>query len=180
MHEEIVISGTGGQGVLLIGRLLAEVGLLEGREVAWLPTYGAEKRGGTVACNITISDDKVGALFVTRPTAAVAMSPAALEKLEPIMKPGGLLIINKSMVTVKVKRDDIRVIYVPALEIAAELENDSASNFVILGALVSASSMVEKSSIMTAMESMFSPKYLESNKQGFIKGYALGDGSHGN
>ena len=180
MHEEIVISGTGGQGVLLIGRLMAEVGLLEGREVAWLPTYGAEKRGGTVACNITISDDKIGSLFVTRPTAAIAMSPAALEKLEPVMKPDSLLIINESVVTSRVKRRDVRVIYVPALELATELGNGSASNLIILGALVGASSMVNKSSIMSAMESMFSAKYLEVNKKAFTKGYALGEGGNGN
>jgi len=180
VHEEIVISGTGGQGVLLIGKLLAEVGLLEGREVAWLPTYGAEKRGGTVACNITISDDKIGSLFVTRPTAAIAMSLAALEKLEQVMKPDSLLIINKSTVPSKVKRRDVRVIYVPALELASELGNDSASNIIILGALVGASSMVDKSSINSAMESTFSAKYLEVNKQAFIKGYALGEGGNGN
>lgn len=179
MHEEIVISGTGGQGVLLIGKLLAEVGLIEGREVAWLPTYGAEKRGGTVACNITISDDKIGSLFVTRPTAAVAMSQAALEKLEPNMEPESLLVINQSMVPSKVKRDDIRVMYVPALEIAAEMGNDSAGNFIILGALVGASTMVDKSNIMTAMESMFSPKHLEANKQAFARGYTLGERGNG-
>ena len=78
MHEEIAVAGFGGQGVLFVGRLLAEASLLEGREVVWMPSYGAEKRGGTVWCNVTISDEKIGALFITRPTAAIAMNPASV------------------------------------------------------------------------------------------------------
>jgi len=175
MHEEIVIAGSGGQGVLLIGRLLAEAGLLEGREVVWLPTYGAEKRGGTVACNVTISDDTIGALFVTRPTAALAMNPASLEKLEPAMKPGGLLIVNQSLISSKVKRDDIRVVYVPVTDLATEMGDRSAGNLIILGALVAGSSPVSKSSIIAAMDDMFDKnnKHLKRNKLAFEKGYSL-------
>ena len=175
MQAEIVIAGSGGQGVLLIGRLLAEAGLLEGREVVWLPAYGAEKRGGTVSCDVTISDDKIGALFVTRPTAAIAMNQASLDKLEPAMKPGGLLVVNQSLIPSKVRREDIRVVYVPANDLANELGDDSVGNLVTLGALVAGSAVVSRSSIIATMDNMFArnQKRLKINKQAFNKGYAL-------
>ena len=175
MQAEIVIAGSGGQGVLLIGRLLAEASLLEEREVVWLPAYGAEKRGGTVSCNVTISDEKIGALFITWPTAAIAMNPASLEKLEPAMKPGSLLVVNQSLVSSKVSRKDIRVVYVPANDLATELGDDSVGNLVILGALVAGLPAVSKSSILAAMDNMFAKnqKHLKINKQAFNKGYTL-------
>lgn len=175
MPAEIVISGSGGQGVLLIGRLLAEASLLEEREVVWLPTYGAEKRGGTVSCHVTISDEKIGSLFVTRPSAAIAMNQASLEKLEPAMQPGGLLVVNQSMVSSKVSRDDIRVLYVPAHDLATQLGDETAGNLVTLGALVAGTSAAGESSIFAVMDDMFAknPKHLETNKQAFSKGYAL-------
>ncbi len=175
MHAEIVIAGSGGQGVLLIGRLLAEASLLEGREVVWLPSYGAEKRGGTVSCNVTISGEKIGALCVTKPSAAIAMNQASLDKLEPAMKPGSLLVVNQSLVSSKVSREDIRVVYVPANDLATELGDSSAGNLVTLGALVAGSSVVSKSSIIAVMDNMFSnnQKRLEINKRAFSTGYAL-------
>jgi len=175
MHEEIAIAGSGGQGVLFIGRLLAEAGLLEGYEVVWLPSYGAEKRGGNVLCNVIISAEKIGAMFITKPTIAVAMNSAALSKLEPAIKPEGLLIINKSMVRTQVKREDIRVVYVPANRLAKELGGDAVSNLVILGALLATRPVVAKSSFLEAIDRMQvkHQKYLEMNKQAFSRGYAL-------
>ena len=107
MHEEIALGGSGGQGVLFIGRLLAEAGLLEGHEVLYVPSYGAEKRGGNVWCNITISDEKIGALFIGKPTIAIVMNPASLVKFEPAMKPGSLLVVNQSLIPSKVSRDSV-------------------------------------------------------------------------
>lgn len=174
MHAEIAIAGFGGQGVLLIGRLLAEASLLEGHEVVWAPSYGAEKRGGTVFCNVTISDEKIGALFITRPTAAIAMNSASLGKLEPLMKPGSLLVVNQSLVSSKVSRQDIGVVYVPANDLAAELGADSVANLVALGALVAGFPVVSVSSVIAAMDNMFSKNqsHLEINKRALSKGYA--------
>jgi len=168
------MAGFGGQGVLFIGRLLAEAALLEGREVVWLPAYGAEKRGGTVLCNVIISDEKIGSLFITRPTAAIAMNPAALDRLLPVMKSEGLLVVNHSLIRAKIKRADVRVVYVPANELAAELGNDSVGNLVALGALLVSCPVVAPSSVMTAMDDMLprNHDYLELNKQAFRKGYA--------
>ena len=172
MHEEIAIAGFGGQGVLFIGRLLAEASLLEEREVVWVPSYGAAKRGGTVWCNIIISDEKIGTIFITRPTAAIAMNEASLAKLEPTVKPGGILIVNQSMVSSKVNREDIRTIYVPLNELVAELGDDSASNLLILGAFLAACPVVSQDSIIAVMNKMLTGKQkrLEINKKALHKG----------
>jgi 2-oxoglutarate ferredoxin oxidoreductase subunit gamma len=172
MHAEIAIAGSGGQGVLLAGRLLAEAGCREGREVVWMPSYGAEKRGGAVFCAITISDSKIGALCITHPSAAIAMNQAAAARLEPLIKPGGVLIINESSTQFKVKRDDFRTIYVPAGQMASELGNDSVSNLVALGTLVFVLPVVSAKSIATAMEAFFpaNAKALKINQQALVAG----------
>ncbi|MFC2003048.1 2-oxoacid:acceptor oxidoreductase family protein [Chloroflexota bacterium] len=175
MNAEIAIGGSGGQGVLFIGRLLAEAGLLEKREVVFLPSYGAEKRGGTVACNVIISDEKIGALFTTQPNAAIVMNPASFEKLELAMKPKGLLVVNQSLVASKAGREDIRAIYVPANDLAEELGDGSISNVIALGALVAAFPVVASSSIVAVMENMLGKKQkqLELNKRAFNKGCSI-------
>jgi 2-oxoglutarate ferredoxin oxidoreductase subunit gamma len=174
MNAEITIAGTGGQGVLVISRLLAEAGFLEGREVVWLPSYGAEKRGGTVSCSVTISDEKIGSLVIDRPSCAIAMNQTSVSKLESVMKPGSILVINKSLAPVKVLRKDIHPVYVSASQIAIKLGNDSAANIVALGALVAGYPVVAKASILKVMDTMFArnPKALELNKQAFQKGYS--------
>jgi 2-oxoglutarate ferredoxin oxidoreductase subunit gamma len=175
MHEEITIAGSGGQGVLFMGRLLAEAGLIEGYEVVWLPSYGAEKRGGTVLCNVIISDQKIGSIFITEPTIAVAMNSAALNKLEPSIKPAGLLILNKSLIRTPVKREDVCTVYVPANRLAKELGGAAVSNLVLLGGLVARRPVVTQPSIFEAMENTQAKnkKYLAMNKLAFNRGYTL-------
>ncbi len=175
MHAEVVIAGSGGQGVLLIGRLLAEAGVLEEHDVVWLPSYGAEKRGGTVSCSVIVSDENAGAMFITRPTAAIALNPAAMEKLEMSLKSGGLLVVNQSLVSSRARRDDIRLAAVPANEIAAELGDASAGNMVLLGALLAAEPIVSRDSILAAMDTAFARnrKHLEMNRAALLKGYAF-------
>ena len=173
MHEEIAIGGFGGQGVLFIGRLLAEAAFLEGHEVVFMPSYGAEKRGGTVWCNVTISDEKIGALFIKRPTAAIAMNATSLAKLEPAMKPGGLLVINQSLVPTKTTREDISAVYVPTGDLAAELGDSSAGNLVALGALLASRPVVPLSGVITVMDSMLSShrERSEMNRRALNEGY---------
>jgi len=171
--EEITIAGFGGQGVLFIGRLLAEAGLREGHEVLWVPSYGAAKRGGTVWCHITISDEKIGALFITQPTAAIVMNPLSLVKIEPAMKSGGLLVVNQSLVPARVTRQDIRTVYVPANDLAAELGDDSIGNLVALGALVAVCPVVSRDSLMAVLDGMIPEQQgrLDMNKRAFNNGY---------
>ncbi len=174
MHEEITMGGFGGQGVLFIGRLLAEAAFRAGHEVVWMPSYGAEKRGGTVWCDVTVSDEAIGALFTTHPTAAVAMNPASLAKLEPMVRCGGLLVVNRSLVPEMVKRQDIRAVYIPANDLAAGLGNDSASNLIMLGALLAGCPVVAMSGISAAMGEILSGK----REQLVINERALGKGYH--
>lgn len=174
MHEEIALGGSGGQGVLFIGRLLVEAGLLEAHEVLYVPSYGAEKRGGNVWCNVTISDEKIGALFISKPTIAIVMNPASLVKFEPAMKPGSLLVVNQSLIPSKVSREDISVVYVPANDLATEVGDNSVGNLVALGTLLANRPVVSMSSIIGVMDSMLSKNQerLEVNKRALNQGYA--------
>ncbi len=178
MNSQIVIGGYGGQGVLFFGRLLAEAGLLEGREVTWMLSYGAEKRGGTCQCYISISDEKIGALFISRPNAAIAMNPASLDRLEPVMQPGSLMVVNQSLVPSRVKRQDIHPLYVPANELATKMGDDSIGNLVTLGALLAALPVVSISNVITVLKHMLAKnqKHLEMNRQAFIEGCIRGNG----
>lgn len=176
MHEEMIIGGFGGQGVLFMGRLLAEAAFQEGRKVVFMPSYGAEKRGGNVWCHVTISDERIGALFIARPSVAIAMNPAALTKFEPAMKPDGLLVVNQSLVPSKVSREDISVVYVPATDLALELGDNSAGNLVALGALLAKRSVVSISGITALMDKMLAndQEHLEINKRALNRGYGWG------
>lgn len=174
MHEEIAIGGFGGQGVLFIGRLLTEAAFREEREVVYMPAYGAEKRGGTVWCNVTISDERIGALFIARPTIAVAMNSASLTKFEQTTKAGGLLLVNQSLVPETVSRGDISTIYIPANDLAAEVGNSDIGNLVVLGALLACRPVVSSDSIHQIMEDSLGKKQqlLHMNQEALEKGYS--------
>jgi 2-oxoglutarate ferredoxin oxidoreductase subunit gamma len=170
----MVMAGRGGQGVLFVGRLLAEAGLLEGREVLWLPSYGGQKRGGPSHCTLIISDERIGTLFVNRPTAAIALSEDSFAKVEPTVKPGGLFVINQSLVTAKTVRQDIRVIRVPANDLAAQMGDSSVANLVALGVCLAECPVVSVSTIVTVMDQWLAedPGRAERNRQGLSKGYS--------
>jgi len=174
MHEEIIIGGFGGQGVLFIGRLLTEAAFREEREVVYMPAYGAEKRGGTVWCNVTISEERIGALFIARPTIALAMNSASLARLEPTTRPGGLLVINQTLVPQKAGRNDIAVVYVPANDLAAEVGDSSVGNLVALGALLACRPVVSLNSIDQIIEEMLArnQELLTINRRALAKGAA--------
>ncbi len=176
MRTDITILGSGGQGVLTIGRFLAEGALAEGWEVVWLPSYGAEKRGGTVSCSVAISREKIGALFVTRPDAAVAMNQVAVHKLGTAVKPGGILVVNESAPSIDINRDDIRLLCVPVKELTAGIGDNLVGNSIILGALIAAFPVVSVQGIMALMERMHAKnqKYIRLNKLAFDKGYNWG------
>lgn len=174
MRTDIAIVGTGGQGVLTIGRYLAEGALAEGWDVVWLPSYGAEKRGGTVSCSVAVSREKIGALFVARPDVGVAMNQVAVRKLGAAVRPGGTLLINDAVAPSYLDRDDIRLLCVPTVEMAAEIGDSLVGNSVILGALIAAFPVVPVERILSLMEKAFArnQKYLHLNRLAFDKGYA--------
>ncbi|KUK55187.1 MAG: 3-methyl-2-oxobutanoate dehydrogenase (Ferredoxin), gamma subunit, partial [Atribacteria bacterium 34_128] len=123
MLDEIIIAGFGGQGILLMGRLIAHAGMLEGKNVAWMPSYGPEMRGGTANCTVIISSEEVASPVVPNPITLIAMNQASLDKFEPLVERGGIVILNKSLISRDVNRDDLEVVKVPANDIANELGN---------------------------------------------------------
>ena len=136
METSIVIAGFGGQGVLFAGQLLAYAGMDSGRHVTWIPSYGPEMRGGTAHCTIIISDEPVGAPIVSHPDIAIVLNQPSFEKYEPLIKQGGLLVVNSSIITAETTRTDIDVVYVPANRIAEEWGTAKMLNMATLGALL--------------------------------------------
>ncbi len=175
MLEEIAFGGSGGQGVLFIGRLLAEAALLENREVEWMPSYSAEKRGGSVYCSVIISDDKIGSMFVTSPNAAVAMDLAWRDRFKPIIRSGGLLIANQSSNHPQMECNDIQIFYLPANELAALMGDSNTANLVALGGLIMLYPVVSDSSIMKVLDKMLAKdkKRLKLDKLALKKGILL-------
>lgn len=136
MQTEIITAGFGGQGVLFTGQLLTYAAMDEGREVTWIPSYGPEMRGGTANCTVVISDEEIGSPMVSDPQAVIAMNLPSLDKYEGKVRPGGVLVVNESMVDRAVARQDIKVVMVKANEIAEELGDKRMMNMVLLGALI--------------------------------------------
>ncbi|HQF62749.1 MAG TPA: 2-oxoacid:acceptor oxidoreductase family protein [Anaerolineaceae bacterium] len=136
MQTEIIFSGFGGQGVLFAGQLLSYAAMDNDLEVTWIPSYGPEMRGGTANCTVVIADEEIGSPLVRHPNAAVAMNLPSLDKYESVIKPGGVLVVNSSMINRPVNRTDIVVVMVPANEIAERLGDKRMTNMVLMGALL--------------------------------------------
>ncbi len=176
MEHDVIVAGFGGQGVMLIGKVLAHAGMSEGKEVSWLPSYGPEMRGGTANCTVVVSDRPVGSPIVYHPRAVIAMNLPSLDKFEPLLKEGGLLLVNTSLVPRGVVRRDVRVIKVPANDIAIALDNPRAANMVALGAYVAVSDAVSLQAVEAAVREMFEakPSAVKSNLEAVRRGYAVG------
>jgi 2-oxoglutarate ferredoxin oxidoreductase subunit gamma len=136
MQTEILIAGFGGQGVLFCGQLVAYAAMDEGKQVTWIPSYGPEMRGGTANCTVIVADEEIGSPLVQFPQAVIAMNLPSLDKYEPELRPGGLLVINSSMIAKGHVREDIRVLRVPGNEIAEKIGDRRMTNMVLLGALL--------------------------------------------
>src|SRR5512146_1181812 len=136
MQKEIVIAGFGGQGVLFAGQVLAYSALDAGKEVTWIPSYGPEMRGGTANCTVIISDEEIGSPLVSSPTAVIALNLPSLDKYEPLVKEGGVLVINTSLVNREANRCGIKPVAIPANEIAEQIGDRRLVNMVLLGGLL--------------------------------------------
>lgn len=136
MQTDIIVAGFGGQGVLFAGQVLAYAAMDNGLEVTWIPSYGPEMRGGTANCTVIISDEEIGSPVTASPDVVIAMNLPSLDKYEPLVKPGGHLIINTSMVDRAPNRTDIHTVLVPGNEIAETLGDKRMTNMVLLGALL--------------------------------------------
>lgn len=136
MTEEVIFAGFGGQGVLSMGQILAYAGMMEGKEVCWMPSYGPEMRGGTANCNVIVSDEPIVSPIISTYDTVVALNQPSLDKFESRIKPGGTLIYETSTVTNPPTRKDIKVIPISANETALELGNQKVFNMVVLGAFL--------------------------------------------
>ncbi|HUU19430.1 MAG TPA: 2-oxoacid:acceptor oxidoreductase family protein [Sedimentisphaerales bacterium] len=134
-YEEIIIAGFGGQGIMLTGKLLAQTAMKAGKEVTYMPSYGAEVRGGTANCMVVIAEKKIACPAVAKPDSLIVLNKASLNKFGPRLKNGGLLIMNSSLIDTEPQLDDsIEIIAVPADELAVELGSQKSANMVALGA----------------------------------------------
>lgn len=176
MQNDVIMAGFGGQGILLIGKMLAYAGMREGKEVSWLPSYGPEMRGGTANCTVVISDRPVGSPVIRSPRAVVAMNLPSLNKFEPDVRPGGLLLINSSLIDRGANRDDVIVIDVPANEIAIELGNRRGANMVALGAYLGATDAVSFDGVVEVVRETFAakPGVIDVNITALHRGHEIG------
>jgi len=173
MYQGIKISGFGGQGVISAGYLLAQAGMMEGKEVSFFPAYGAEMRGGTANCSVVVATDQVSTPIVTTPDTAIVLNEPSLAKFESTVKPGGLLIVNSSLILSKPTRTDIKVLYVPCNEIANELGNAKVMNMVVMGAFAAATGAVSVDAIAKALPKVYKklkPEVIELNVQALKRG----------
>lgn len=152
MQERDIFAGFGGQGVLLMGQLLAQAALYEDKQVAWLPSYGPEMRGGTANCSVTISDKPVASPIIDNPTSLIVMNRPSLDKFEATVIPGGKIFVNSSIIDRKVERSDVETYYVDCSSIALELGNPKVANIVMLGAYIAATKCVEPESVIQALQ----------------------------
>ncbi|NMB28513.1 MAG: 2-oxoacid:ferredoxin oxidoreductase subunit gamma [Clostridiaceae bacterium] len=157
-YHEIIVAGFGGQGVMSIGTTMAETAMAQGLNVSWLPSYGPEMRGGTANCNVVIADTEIISPIVLEPSELIAMNQPSLDKFEPAVKPGGLILVNESIVERKVQRDDVRAIYVPSLEIASELGNMRVANMAMLGAYIEATKYLTFETVVDMLRNIFTGK----------------------
>jgi 2-oxoglutarate ferredoxin oxidoreductase subunit gamma len=164
MHKEIIFSGFGGQGALFAGQLITYAGMDAGWQVSWIPSYGPEMRGGTAHCTVIISDQPIGSPIIRNPTIAVVLNPESMQKYEPLVRPGGLLVINSTLIRERTERDDITEVAVPANELAAELGNVKMANVVLLGAMLVHRRIVSLEALEAVLE-----EHLEGTKRRFIE-----------
>ena len=157
-QTQYLFSGFGGQGILFAGKLLAYKGLTEDRQVSWLPSYGPEMRGGTASCSVILSDDPVGSPIVTRPDVLVAMNLPSLDKFEDTVAPGGIILVDSTLVERKVQRTDVTTYYIPATQMAADHNLGNMANIIIMGKLLAATNQYDPDSITATLSKVISAR----------------------
>ena len=161
MNEKIIIAGFGGQGVLFSGKFLAYAGLIQNYEVAWLPSYGPEMRGGTANCNVTISDTPVGSPIIIKGTTLIAMNAPSFDKFEDAVEPGGKMFIDSTLISQKTKRTDVDAYYIPATQLSLDHDLKGLSNMIIVGKLLKETGLCTAEVIEAAMKKTVPAKKAE-------------------
>jgi len=191
MQSEVMFAGFGGQGILMIGKILAHAAMEEGYEVVWIPSYGPEMRGGTAYCTVVISDRPIGSPIIKNPMHLeaiqfakdhdvkipmhlIAMNRPSLEKFAPTVKPNGVILVNSSLIPIRSNRTDVDELIVPATDIAKELGSIKAANIVALSAFVSRSKVVDFERLRECVKAEFAgkSKFIPLNMEAMDRGRA--------
>ncbi len=180
MQTEIIIAGFGGQGVLFVGQVLAYAGMDTGKHVTWIPSYGPEMRGGTANCTVIVADEEIGAPLVRNPQAVLALNLPSADKYEPLVRPNGVLVVNKSLVPRSVTRQDIISVLIPANEIAEQIADRRLTNMVMLGALLAKQPVLPLDAIKQALKNHLPERhkaFLPANFEALEAGYSFAETS---
>jgi 2-oxoglutarate ferredoxin oxidoreductase subunit gamma len=173
MLTKTAFAGSGGQGVLVMGYILSVSAMKEGKHVTYLPSYGAEVRGGTANCTVSISDEEIASPVASSPDFVVAMNKPSMLKYQSLIKRGGIMILNSSLIDSNPDRDDIDVVKIPAHDIALELGSERILNIIMLGGFVAKTGIITHDSILNGMAEVFKGKKVGSrdlNRQALMRG----------
>ncbi|MBN1845701.1 MAG: 2-oxoacid:acceptor oxidoreductase family protein, partial [Sedimentisphaerales bacterium] len=173
LFEEIVIAGFGGQGVILIGKLLSQAAMQAGYQITYMPSYGPEVRGGTANCMVVIATEPIASPVVANPSTVIAMNKASLDRFSPKMQSGGLLVMNRSMIETDPARGDIEFLAVPADDLALELGSPKSANMVALGAYLARRELLDVERVADSLPQVLAARYhntLGPNRQALLAG----------
>ena len=173
MTYEVICAGFGGQGVMLMGQLLAYAATMEGKEATWYPSYGPEMRGGTANCQVVISDQPISSPVLSLPQAAIVLNKPSFEKFAPIVANNGLLLVNLSLVDIKSARTDLEIYEIPATEIAQQIGSTVVTNIVLLGAYLERIKPVKFESVEAILQKMLTgrrEKFIPLNMEALQRG----------
>ena len=176
MKEEIIIAGFGGQGVLSMGKILAYSGLMEGKEVTWMPAYGPEQRGGTANVTVIISDEKISSPILSQYDTAIILNQPSLEKFESRVKPGGVIIYDGYGIIHPPTRTDVRVYRIDAMDAAGEMKNPKAFNMIVLGGLLRIKPIVSLESVVKGLKKTLPERHhhlIPMNQEAIQRGMEL-------
>ena len=176
MERSTILSGFGGQGLLFAGQVLAQAGMLEGLHVSWLPSYGPEMRGGTASCTVIVADRPIGSPVIDRADIVIALNPPSLARFEGLLIPGGLLVLNDSLIEAEAGRSDVDVLRVPCSTIARAVGDERVISIVALGAALARRPIVSPGSIRQALQDAAKggPQALEMNLRALDLGLERG------
>lgn len=178
MTNSILIAGFGGQGILFAGKFLAYKGLLEGREISWLPSYGPEMRGGTANCSVIIGTEPIGSPIVARPDVLVAMNLPSFDKYQSEVAAGGYLFADSTLIAEKTQRSDVRAFYIPCTQLAKDLGIPTLANMIMMGKVIKETGVVSFDNVKDALSKVVSAKHadmLEINLKALEAGYNYKD-----
>jgi 2-oxoglutarate ferredoxin oxidoreductase subunit gamma len=176
MTQKIRCAGFGGQGVVLMGKLIAQAAMDEGRHTTFFPQYGAEMRGGTANCSVIVSDAPIASPIVEDPDVVLILNGPSLDKFEPLVKPGGWILFNTSLIERKVKRSDVKVVEVRANNVAEEVGSSKTANMVMLGAFCGKVGTLRLESLLAALDVQLegkSEKLMTMNREAMKRGAQL-------